>query len=428
MSVNQNVDYYANLKIAIVAGEHSGDNCGAMLISKLKSLYPNSEFIGIGGPKMIAAGLTSIVDIEKLSIVGIFNIIKKLPELFLIKFNLINYLIKSKIDLYIGIDAPDFNLRVERKIKKISNRYNLNIKTIHYISPTVWAWRPKRIFKVAKATDTVLCIFPFEEEIYKNNNIAADFVGHPLIDKLNNINNFKTDIFKYTNNIDNIGTNSRLIGLLPGSRVSEIKQLTEIFLKAAVLINKKTNNNYNFVIPIVSLKIHKEFIKIYDNLVSNSILDKSIIDKIKIIKLYDNAEISSIDIIKQCDLILCSSGTTTLEACLLKTPMVVAYKVSKLNELLIRFLIKVNYIAMPNIISDKLYGRALVPEFVQKQVTPEVLSNSVLVELNKYYNNSTDNIQKAFMPWLGIESYLKCDNINHTDSVAKVIDKIIQEK
>lgn len=431
------------ITIAVVAGEHSGDTYGAAIISDLKNLYPQAKFIGIGSDKMIRAGLVSLFPMEELSLIGFFNILKNIPRLIKIKNQLIHTLLQEKIDLYIGIDAPDFNLVVERKIKDISRKNDLGIKTIHYISPTIWAWRPRRIYKVAKAADLVLCIFPFEEKIYTDKNISAKFVGHPLtevlsnrndLDKqesLNKLNKLSFILKQNANAIESENSNiftgeNIIISLFPGSRQSELNSLVKHFLECAKLLYAQ-NSSYRFCVPILSQALYEQWSVLSKEyfLSINNIKDSVTLNFEKalyVVKLYEHPEINSHTIMRASDLVLCASGTTTLEAFLLGIPMVVAYKVSKLNELLFRALIKLNYIAMPNILADKLFNKKLVPEFLQEDVTAQNLKNAVVQELNNYQINNglTDD-------WLAIQSYLKPDNIDHRSKVIGAITSILSK-
>lgn len=396
--------------IAIVAGEHSGDQYGAMIMQNLKTIYPDCKFIGVGGSNMLSIGLESLMDMEILSTIGIIDVIKKLPKLIKAKNKLVQDIIHLKPNCFIGIDCPDFNLPVAKKIKKISNKLNLNIKTVQYISPTVWAWRPGRVHTVAKAVDKVLCIFPFEQDIYSKNNIKADFVGHPLSDTLkpriiNDIVNAKAKL--------NLDQNKKYVAIYPGSRSSEIKYLAPVFLEAVKIFGQKNKENkYSYMVPIVSQKIETLWQEAFDKYQQDDL-------NINLIKLYDNKNIKSTDIMTAAEIILCSSGTTTMEAFLLNIPMVVAYKVSKLNELLLKYLIKVNYIAMPNIISDMKLNKNLVPEFVQDDVTAENLAEALEAELNKYQNNQTNST------WAQLQEYMSNGNLNHTEAVAGQVAELL---
>lgn len=423
--------YCANnhLIIAIVAGEHSGDSYGSMIMQSIEQKYPEKKitFIGVGGPKMLAAGLKPLMPMDILSVIGIVNVLKNIYSIIKAKNKLVQDIIKYKPNCFIGIDAPDFNLVVAGNLKKAAAKNNQSIKTIQYISPTIWAWRARRIYTVARNTDTVLCIFPFEQDIYQKQNIAAKFVGHPLADKLHSRTSIDQDnslrkVFNYLNcnGPDENNKNIKNIGLFPGSRSGEISALAPVFLKTAFRLHQE-NKNFSFIVPIVSVKLYKLWLELYQVFLDECTTHKKI--PIKIIKLYESSNdvtLNSLDIMRACDLILCASGTTTLEAFLLGVPMVVAYKVSKLNELLIKLLIKVRFVAMPNILSDKLFGNPIVPEYLQNQVTEENLSQAVLSELNLGGINGCKKEQ-----WQKIQNYLKTDNIDHVKAVTAEIGEVM---
>lgn len=416
----------SNLIIAIVAGEHSGDNYGAAIMQQLKLKYPGCKFIGVGGAKMQALGLESLMPMDILSTIGIVDVIKKLPKLILAKNKLVQAIIMQQPRCYIGIDCPDFNLVVAKKIKKISNRNKLNIKTIQYVSPTIWAWRAGRVKTVAKAIDKTLCIFPFEQEIYHAKNIIAKFVGHPLADQLypraaddksisfrKIISGFSTNICKDYSERSEVY--NKTIGIFPGSRSGELNSLLPIFLETIKLLHGK-NKDYLFIVPIVNQKlftIWQQYYQAYENLNLPILVLKTYEEK-------DNLNITSHDVMRACDIILCASGTTTLEACLLNIPMVVTYKVSKLNEIILRLLIKVKYIAMPNILSDKLLGKRLVPEFVQEHVNTKNLVPAVEQELAKYPAGTTNG------DWKRVQNYLRSGSLNHQQAVLKEIESLLQ--
>ena len=399
---------------AIVAGEHSGDNYGAMIIRSIKQRYPDATFIGVGGDKMQGEGLKPLMPMDVLSVIGFVAVIKNIFQLLKAKRQLIKDILSYKPDCYIGIDAPDFNLRVARAIKKHAFKNNLSTKTIQYISPTVWAWRPKRIYTVAKATDLVLCIFPFEEKIYSDQNIPAKFIGHPLTQILQprSFTDKQVSIEKIAQINNNISTDSNLktIGIFPGSRVSEINSLAPIFLQTVDCLQQK-KINCQFVVPMVSEKLYHLWLQHCQEVTNSDIVR----DKIHVIKLYETSALTSIDVMKATDLILSASGTTTIEAMLLNIPMVVAYKVSKLNELLFKLLIKIRYLAMPNILSDKLLGIKLVPEFLQADVTVDNLCLAVIEELKKYSHHSTDE------NWHTLQQYLLADSIDHPGAIRNAV-------
>lgn len=411
--------------IAIVAGEHSGDNYGAAIITQLQQKYPNCTFVGVGGPRMIDSGLKSLMPIDLLSVVGIFNVIKSLPKLIKAKNKLVADFINLKPDLFIGVDAPEFNLAVAKSLRKHINNNKINTKIIQYISPTIWIWRKRRVFTVKKAVDKVLCIFPFEKDIYLEKKISASFVGHPLANKLGPVDsNLKNSaISKLSSYLDGTNISSKkIIGVFPGSRRSELESLSKPFIETLGFLTNK-NNNYLFIVPIVNESLFQIWDKHYNEYITNY----NISLPVKVIKLYNQQgayKINSSDIMYLSDLILCASGTTTLEALLCNIPMVVAYKVSFLNALLIRFLIKVKHIAMANILSDRLFGSSLVPEFVQSDVNAEQLSAAILRELDKY---SLDNPEKNILQkkWHDLQDYLRSGELKHEQAVIEEISNVI---
>ncbi len=408
-----NTEAKNTMTIAIVAGEYSGDNYGAMLINKLKLSHPNIEFIGVGGQKMQSEGLKLLLPMDVLSVMGIFNIIKNIPEILRAKRELIRQIIKAKPVLFIGIDAPDFNLLLAKNLKKEFAKLSLPLKTIQYISPTIWAWRSGRIKLIAKFVDLVLCIFPFEEQIYTKKNVFAKFVGHPLANKLN----AKTKIDRLNSlnkifmgaQIDSL-VNKKIIGVFPGSRSSELNSLAPIFIATMKLLYEK-EDNYHFVVPIVSEKLYILWTKFY--------YDNNI--PVTIVKTYEqSSQVTSVDVMRISDVILCASGTTTLESFLVNTPMVVAYKVSKLNEIVLRLLLKINYVAMPNILSDMLLHTSLVPEYLQQHVKAENLSQAIISELARINDSSYQD------KWQLVRDYLKSNGVCHEQAVLEAVNKLLQ--
>lgn len=429
--------------IAIVAGEHSGDNYGAVIMSNLKALYPDCSFIGIGGQSMLAQGLQPIMPMEMLSVVGVFNIIKRLPSLLSARNNLIEAIINAKADLFIGVDAPEFNLSVAKGLTKRRAKSKLNFKIAQYISPTVWVWRPNRIYTIDKYTDMVLCIFPFEEEIYKSKNINAKFVGHPLANKIHakteqdklfarsKLIDFYKNVSVRSPQVSELSVNSqqafsfsgrKVIGIFPGSRCSELGSLSRPFIDTIALLYRQ-NKHFVFVVSLVNQKLSDIWQHHYDEYLAETGQELPLI-KIQLDKNKPASDLSSIDIMQSSDIILCASGTTTLEALLVNTPMVVAYKVSMLNALLIKLLIKVKYVAMSNILSDRLFGTKLVPEILQEQVTAENLGQAILSELDKYDANNIDASQ-FINKWHEIQKYLKSANINHEQAVVNTLQELI---
>lgn len=337
-----------SLKVGIVVGEASGDQLGACLISELKKIDNDIEIEGIIGRNLIDQGCEQLYPMEKLAVMGLIEPIKRLPELYKMRKWLENYFISDPPDLFIGIDAPDFNLGLEKKLR------DSGIPTVHYVSPSVWAWRQGRIKKIKKAVDLMLTLLPFEEEIYKKNSIPVKFVGHPAADRipLHSDNNKERQELGYKEN-------DVLIALLPGSRNSEIKNMAEVYLRAAAICTL-VQPSLKFIIPVVSLehKLEIEYIKEkYELNIDLQILEG---------KAYQA--------MLACDLALVTSGTATLELMLYKKPMIIAYKTNYITYKVVKFLLKVPFIGLPNLIANK----SIVKEFIQHEAVPEKLSKEIL--------------------------------------------------
>jgi lipid-A-disaccharide synthase len=323
------------LIIALVAGEPSGDALGADLIADLSKIYPGASFIGIAGPRMQAAGCQSLFPMETLSVMGIAEVLPKLPAILSVRKKLLDTLIPNPPDVFIGIDAPDFNLPVERALKK------RGIKTVHYVSPTVWAWREKRVLSIKKSTDLMLCLFPFEPAVYEKYGMKAAFIGHPAAERLR----LSTADHAMRAQLG-YGPDDLVLAILPGSRSMEIKHLAPLFIAVADWLHQKYPT-IKFVIPAVNERIKDEIVAIFRQL-----------------PFTFNADLlvgSSDRVMDAADIVLCTSGTTTLEAMILNKPMVVAYKMSRFNWWLAQRLVKVKYVALPNLLADK----PMVPEYVQ---------------------------------------------------------------
>lgn len=336
------------MEIAICAGEPSGDLLGADLITALLEIYPDATFTGIAGPKMQAAGCTSLFPMETLSVMGVAEVLPKLPQILSVRKKLIQHFIKNPPDLFIGIDSPDFTLGVEKAMKKIG------VKTVHYVSPTVWAWREKRVLSIKKSTDLMLCVLPFETAVYEKYGMKAKFIGHPAAERLYNQTLHPA---MGSDDSDKIGS-ELTIALMPGSRSMEIKYLAPLFLSVAQQLSDK-HPNLKFVLPAVNYKIKDQLVPLIEEMAA----------KISLIMTVGGSERA----MQTSDIVLCTSGTTTLEAMLLNKPMVVAYKMSAFNWWLAQRLVDVKYIAIPNLLA----GEQMVPEFVQEDANIYNLSQSV---------------------------------------------------
>lgn len=343
------------MRIAMVVGETSGDMLGIGLMKALKQQYPDATFEGIGGPLMEAEGFQSFVPMERLAVMGLVEILGRLFELLGVRRRLVKYWQKNPPDVFIGIDAPEFNTQLEYKLKASG------IKTVHYVSPSVWAWRPKRILKIKKSIDLMLTLFPFEAKFYKEHNVPVSFVGHNLADSIP----FETDS-SIARNTFGVQPNEKVVCLMPGSRGSEVEKLAPVFLQAAELIHQ-TNPNVRFILPAAN-DARKEQIEkyIFD---TNSAVKSAL--KIDVIDGNSKACMQAADVI------LLASGTATLEGLLLKKPMIVSYIVSPITAMIMRRLLKQEFISLPNLLA----GREVVPEILQENATPENLANAVTARL-----------------------------------------------
>ena len=340
-----------NLRIAIVAGESSGDILGSDLLKSFIEKYPQAIFMGIAGPAMQKQGCRSLFAIDELSIIGIWAIMRRLPRLLSIRKKLTKQIIDWNPDLFIGIDAPEFNLGLEARLKKAG------IKTVHYVSPSVWAWREKRIFKIKSAVDYMLTLFPFEMEIYQQHNIPVSSVGHPLAEMLP----MEPDTQKARAKIG-LNSENKILAILPGSRGSEIKYLGPLFINTAARL-KADDPGLQIVVPLINEKRKQQLKAIVETLHPG--MDIIYIDG------------QSRDVMCAADAVLLASGTATLEAMLLKKPMLVAYKFSAFTHAIYSRLMKIDRFALPNLLTKS----PLVPELIQNDATVDALIKEIKVQL-----------------------------------------------
>ena len=323
------------LTIALVAGETSGDILGAGLIRALKNHHPNIEFIGIAGPQMQAEGCKAWYEIDELSVMGIVEVLGRLRRILAIRRDITKRLIELKPDIFIGIDAPDFNLSLEGKLKQAG------IKTIHYVSPSVWAWKQKRVFKIKRNTNLILAFLPFEKAFYDKFDVPCRFIGHKMADDIP----LNPDQKAMRQQLG-IPLDCLCLALLPGSRHAEVSLLSEPFLKAAQLLRQRYPD-LHIVVPLVNAKRRKEFEQIKAQIAPN--LEVQLLDgQAREAMISSNATILA-------------SGTAALECMLAKCPMVVGYKMKAFTFWLAKKIIKTPYVSLPNILA----GKELVPELLQ---------------------------------------------------------------
>lgn len=344
------------LRIGIVAGEASGDILGSSLMRAVKAKHPNVSFEGIGGPLMLAEGFVSHFPMERLSVMGLIEPLKRLPELLRIRQSIKQLFMDHPPDLFIGIDSPDFTLNIELALKAEG------ILTAHYVSPSVWAWRQGRVKKIARAVDRMLTLLPFEAEFYHQHNVAVTFVGHPLADQFTNDDNELAQQQRQARQQLDLGDNDIVVALMPGSRGGEVKLLAAPFIETArwCLYQRA---DLKFVIPAANEQRYRQLQTIISE------YGKGLPMKL--------VEGQSKTVMNAANVVLMASGTTTLEALLLKKPMVVAYRLSALTYMIVSRLFKAPFFSLPNLLA----GEELVPEVMQDNVRPEMLGPLLLERL-----------------------------------------------
>jgi lipid-A-disaccharide synthase len=336
----------APLVVALVAGEASGDILGAGLMQALKARHAGIRFVGVGGPRMQAEGLQSYFPMERLSVMGLVEVLGRLPELLKRRKHLVRTLIEAQPDVFIGIDAPDFNLGIELKLRQAG------IRTVHYVSPSVWAWRQKRVFKIRDACDLMLTLFPFEAQFYEAHGVPVRFVGHPLA------NTIPPEADRNAARIAlGLPVDKPLVALMPGSRGGEVARLGPLFLDAAQRL-LALRPELHCVLPCANAQRREQV----EQMLAGRDLPLTLLDG------------HSHEALAACDGVLIASGTATLEALLFKRPMVVAYRVAPLTYRILKRMVSSAYISLPNLLA----GRLVVPELIQDAATPEALAQTLL--------------------------------------------------
>lgn len=340
------------MRFVLVAGETSGDALGAGLIEALRLRYPHAQYFGVGGPLMAQAGQVQWFASEELAVMGLFEVLKHLPRLLKRRVQVLRQTLDLKPTAFIGIDAPDFNLGIERKLKAGG------LCTVHYVSPSIWAWRSARAEKIGRSADLVLCLFPFEPALYAEYGVHAVFVGHPLADQ------FPLEPApKFARVALGLPLNTPILALLPGSRLSEVKQLGRDFLDAAALV-KKSIPKLTVIAPMANAQVR-------------AALEAQMTTAHSILLFDGQAQL----VLQAADAVVVASGTAALEAALARKPMLVAYRLNALTYWLARKLglLKAKYFSLPN----KLAERALVPELEQDGVTPIAIAQAITPALSE---------------------------------------------
>jgi lipid-A-disaccharide synthase len=353
------------VKVALVAGENSGDTLGAALIGAIRATHPDTQFFGMAGPKMVAAGCEPWAHSDQLGVMGLVEVLSHLPRLLKVRRSLLARITAARPDVFVGIDVPDFNLGLAKRLKRAG------IRTVQYVSPQVWAWRQGRVKSIGKACDLVLCLLPFEKQFYDEHGVPAEFVGHPLADQIP----LEIDRAGARRQLG-IDANALVVALLPGSRLREVLELGDDFVRTVRwLKEQRPDLPWEFVAPMASEKVRALFDR------------QRAVTPIRLLDGQAQAALAASDVA------LVASGTATLETLLSKRPMVVAYRLGAVTAFLLKHLglIKVPYFSQPNL----LVGRRLVPEFFQSAVTPAALGTALLEEIEN--RDASAQMQAEFL-------------------------------
>ncbi len=356
----------SSVRIAMVAGEASGDLLASHLMAALKAKLPDAVFYGIGGPKMQALGFDAWWPMEKLAVMGYVDALKHYREISGIRRQLKKRLLDIRPDIFIGVDAPDFNLGLETDLK------STGVKTIHYVSPSIWAWRGGRIKKIARAVNRVLALFPMEPPLYEKERIPVTYVGHPLADIIPLVTNMRAVREKLS-----MPKDVPVFAMLPGSRKGELEMMAGTFVQTAKIIRERFLPNALFIVPLTTRETRLQFeMAIYQQQAG----------EVPFRLLFGHAQ----DALGAADVSLVASGTATLEAALIKRPMVITYKIAKLSYWIMKRMAYQAFVGLPNILA----GRSVVPEILQDEATPENLAEA-LVKLYEDKENA-EAVAEAF--------------------------------
>ena len=385
--------FYLIMRIAIIAGEVSGDILGSRLIASLKKHYPNATFEGIAGPEMQAQGCESLYAMERLSIMGFTEALPRLRELLKMRKTLIQRWKKTPPHFFVGIDAPDFNLKIEKEL------HQAGIPSIHYVSPSVWAWRESRVKKMQGSMDLMLTLFPFEVDFYKKHNIPAEFCGHPLADEIP----LDCDPLEARSTLE-LPKDKYILAVLPGSRMGEIKRIAPDFLAGLKQIHQK-HPEWLLVSPLINEKVKAEFDQLKQSIAPE--VPITYIDK------------QSRTVMQAADQILMASGTAVLEGMLVGRPMVAAYRVAPLTAKIIRLfnMIKSKYYTLPNNLADEY----LVPELIQEEIT----ADNVFDRVESQFMQDTETRQHMLKRFDEIHQQLRQ---NASDKAAQALVSLLADK